>query len=263
LRDPAAHRHPDFATVHFGDGIRDRRAEAVTYNPRLLERRAGQDDRKFLPTVTSKEVMFTQPAAGDISKPLQNRIAGSVAVQVVDALEMVEIKQGNTTAALFGRMIYREIELLVKRTPVGDPRQLVGQRGVLEPLLKLLAVSDVSHGAYDTRHRAVIVSYCTSLGLEPPKLSQCCACAKFDRYRFRGISQRFEVGGSDACEVGAVGKRGRAPAEHLFWSVASDLADGWLRKADLPVDVEVKDDVGRVFGKQTVPRLAVVQAPEQ
>ena len=69
----------------------DRAADPLGDLQRLLGRRLGQQDRELLAAEAGRDVVVAQLGAEDLGDPLQHRVAGEVAVRVVDLAEQVEV----------------------------------------------------------------------------------------------------------------------------------------------------------------------------
>ena len=75
------------SNVALGDGAPD----ALGDLERLLRRRLGQEDAELLAAEARRHVVVAQLGAEDLGDALQHRVAGEVAVGVVDVAQQVEV----------------------------------------------------------------------------------------------------------------------------------------------------------------------------
>ena len=71
--------------------LRDRAADPLGDLERLLRRRLRQQDRELLAAEAGRNVVVAQLGAEDLGDALQHRVAGEVAVGVVDLAQQVEV----------------------------------------------------------------------------------------------------------------------------------------------------------------------------
>ena len=80
--------------------LRDRPADPLGDLERLLRRCLGQEDRELLAAEPGRHVVVPQLGAEDLGDALQHRVAGEMAVGVVDLAEQVEVGHDQRQRAL-------------------------------------------------------------------------------------------------------------------------------------------------------------------
>lgn len=95
----------------------------------------GQDHRELLAADAGDHVELTLVLVQDAGRALERGIADVVAPAVVDLLEVVDVPDHHRDAALAAPgALELEVEQFAKATPVEQPRERVGARGVVELL---------------------------------------------------------------------------------------------------------------------------------
>jgi len=111
-RNSDTRRTPDFLPLNYvclRCGLHEARCDVFD----ILDRHAGQHDRKLIATEAAKNILGPQAKFQTVSKCLQERVTRLVAESVIEKVNaklgfnVIEVKRGDELVALFKGVVYR------------------------------------------------------------------------------------------------------------------------------------------------------------